>query len=106
MPPLFWLTPRAHQDLDQIWNFIARDSVDAANRVESAILRTCGKVAMNPLLGKRRPEITARRVRFSVVTRYRNYIVVYRPDTKPIQIVAVVHGKRDMRRALEPSDIS
>jgi plasmid stabilization system protein ParE len=106
MPPLFWLSPRAHQDLDQIWSFIARDSVDAANRVESAILRTCGKVAMNPFLGKKRTEITMRPVRFSVVTRYPNYIVVYRPDIKPIQIVAIVHGKRNIHRALENADDS
>jgi plasmid stabilization system protein ParE len=103
MAPLFWLSPRAHQDLDEIWNFIARDSIDAANRVESAILRTCGKAARHPFLGKSRPEITKRPVRFSVVTRYSNYIVVYRPDIKPIQIIAIVHGKRDIKRALEKS---
>jgi plasmid stabilization system protein ParE len=106
MSPLFWLTPRAHQDLDEIWNFIARDSIDAANRVESAILRACGIVATNPLIGRRRPDVTKRPVRFSVVTRYPNYIVVYRPDTKPIQIIAIVHGKRNIQRALEQVDDS
>jgi plasmid stabilization system protein ParE len=38
MPFSFELTPRAASDLDDIWNFIAEDSVDAANRVESTIL--------------------------------------------------------------------
>jgi len=57
-------------------------------------------------MGRRRPEITTRPVRFSVVTRYPNYIVVYRADTKPIQIVAIVHGKRNIQRALEQADDS
>jgi plasmid stabilization system protein ParE len=34
-------------------------------------------------------------------TRYPNYTVVYRPETAPLQIVAVIHGKRNMRRILK-----
>jgi plasmid stabilization system protein ParE len=30
-----------------------------------------------------------------------SYLVVYRSDTNPIQIVRVLHGKRDVRRLLE-----
>jgi plasmid stabilization system protein ParE len=35
------------------------------------------------------------------VTRFPNYIVVYCPDTKPLQIVAVLHGKREIQAILE-----
>jgi plasmid stabilization system protein ParE len=30
-----------------------------------------------------------------------NYTVVYRPETVPLQIVAVLHGKRNIRRILK-----
>ena len=33
--------------------------------------------------------------RVESATRFPNFIVVYRPDTKPLQIVAILHGKRD-----------
>jgi len=37
MPSSYQFTPRAIDDLDDIWSYIAADSVDAANHVESAI---------------------------------------------------------------------
>jgi len=39
MPTPFLLTPRALNDLGDILEYIAEDSVRAANRVESAIFR-------------------------------------------------------------------
>jgi len=51
MATQFQLTNRAIDDLGDIWDFIATDSVDAANRVESAILAACGRLAEHPQLG-------------------------------------------------------
>ena len=59
MPSSFQLTPRALDDLDEIWDYIAEDNVQAANRVESAILSACNSLAMHPMLGSKRSEITA-----------------------------------------------
>ena len=35
------------------------------------------------------------------LSRYPNYTVVYQPDTAPLQIIAVLHGKRSIRRILK-----
>ena len=94
---------RGSSDLDDIWNFIAEDSVDAANRVESTILAACESLAMHPLLGSKRAEITSHPVRFWTVTRFSNFIVVYRPDTRPLQVVTILHGKTNMEAALKQS---
>lgn len=101
MPAAYRFTPRALDDLDDIWTYIAADSVDAANRVESKIFEACESVAGHPMLGSKRAEITLLPVRFWVVTRYPNFIVIYRPETKPLQIIAVLHGKRDIKRLME-----
>ena len=101
MPFSFELTPRALAELDDIWNYIAEDSVDAANRVESAILAACESLARRPMLGSKRVEITTLPVRFWPVTRFPNFIVVYRPETKPLQVLTVIHGKRDPRSLFE-----
>jgi plasmid stabilization system protein ParE len=98
---LYQLTPRALSDLCDIWEYISEDSVDAANRVESAILLACASLARHPLLGSKRSEITSLPLRFWTVTRYPNFIVVYRPDTEPLQVVAVLHGKRNLKAILE-----
>ena len=45
-------------------------------------------------------QFTSLPVRFWTVTAFPNYAIVYRPDTTPLQIVAVVHGKRDVKEIL------
>jgi plasmid stabilization system protein ParE len=101
MHPTFQLTPRAINDLSEIWEYIAEDNADAANRVESAILSACNRLARRPMMGSRRSEITPLPVRFWTVTRFPSFIVVYRPDTRPLQVVAVLHGKRNLKALFE-----
>ncbi len=95
------LTPFAKSDIFDIWSYIAEDSEDAADRVEQAIYEACRFVAEAPLRGHSRPDLTARSLRFWTLTRYPNYTVVYRPDTSPLQVIAVLHGKRNARRLLK-----
>jgi plasmid stabilization system protein ParE len=58
-------------------------------------------LAAAPLRGHSRLDLTSRELRFWTLTRYPNYIVVYRPETTPLQVVAVLHGKRNIPRILE-----
>jgi plasmid stabilization system protein ParE len=94
------LTRLAKADIFEIWSYIAHDNEHAADRVEQAIYDACAFVAEAPMRGHSRPDLTARSLRFWTVTRYPNYAVVYRPDTTPLEIVSVVHGKRNTRRVL------
>ena len=47
------------------------------------------------------PDLTSRNLRFWTLTRYPNYTIVYRPETTPLQIIAVLHGKRNLRQILK-----
>jgi plasmid stabilization system protein ParE len=97
----FLLTPQATEDLDAIWWFIAKDSRDAADRVEMEIVATYRRLAKRPLIGTKRQDITQLPVRFWTVTKFPNYVIVYRAETIPLQVVAVLHGKRDLKEVLE-----
>ena len=94
------LTPLAKADIFHIWSYIAEDSEDAAKRVEQAIYDACAFVAESPLRGHSRPDLTTRSLRFWTLTRYPNFMVVYRHEI-PVQIVAVMHGKRNIQRILK-----
>jgi len=94
------LTPLAKADIFEIWSFVAENNENAADRVERAIYDACAFAAEAPLRGHERPNFTSRRLRFWTLTRYPNYTVVYRPETAPLQVVAVLHGKRNIRRIL------
>lgn len=97
---VYFLTPLAKADIFDIWSYIADDSEDAANRVEHAIYDACAFVADAPMRGHLRSDITTRSLRFWTLTRYPNYTVVYRPEMAPLQVVAVLHGKRNVGRIL------
>jgi hypothetical protein len=47
--------------------------------------------------GHRRPDVTDRKVRFWPVG---SYLVVYRADSTPLQIAAILHGARDVPTVL------
>jgi plasmid stabilization system protein ParE len=95
------LTPFAKADVFEIWAYIANDNEDAADRVERAIYDACEFVAESPLHGHSRKDLTKQALRFWTLTRYPNYTIVYRPETAPVQVVAVLHGKRDVSRILK-----
>jgi plasmid stabilization system protein ParE len=97
----YLLTHLAKADIFDIWAYIARDNEDAADRVEKAIYEACQFVADAPMRGHSRTGFTTRSLRFWTLTRYPNYAIVYRPETSPLQIVAVTHGKRNIRRILK-----
>lgn len=86
--------PEAFTDLDQIWEDIAEDNIDAADRVIADISATLHRLAASPHIGHRRLDLTARPLRFHVV---REYLIAYAPDESPLWIVAVVHGRRNPR---------
>lgn len=98
----FRLTPDAINDLDEIWLFIAKDDPDAANAVEAEIWGACALLAEEPRMGRLRSDLIGLPVRFWTIPRYPNYIVVYKPDEKPVVILRVIHGMRDIKRILDP----
>ena len=102
MPPQFQLTPQALDDLDAIWSYIAEDNPSAADRVEQALFKAFHTLALHPLIGTQRRDVTPLPVRFWTVPAFPSYVVVYRPETRPLQIVTVLHASRDRTRILHP----
>jgi plasmid stabilization system protein ParE len=75
------LHPEAFADLDDIWEFIAEDDPDAADRVITEIFDTLRALAPFPHQGHRRPDLTSRHLRFKLV---RDYLIAYAPDESPL----------------------
>jgi len=90
---LFVVTPAARQDLLEIWNYIAEDSIDSADRVLARLYDSFTRLAQAPGIGHHRVDLADTRHRFWSVY---SYVIGYRSDTKPPQIIAVVHGARQL----------
>src|SRR5690242_17603111 len=92
------LAPEAASDLVQIWRYIKKQSsVAMADRVEAVILDRIAFLAENPGAGHWRRNLTERPVKFFPVY---SYLIVYRPETKPLQIASILHGRRDLEPIL------
>lgn len=89
----FVLTPEARQDLIDIWNYIAEDSIDKADRVIGRVHDAFVRLAQSPGMGHNREDLADSRHRFWTIY---SYVIAYRGDTTPVQIIAVVHGARHL----------
>lgn len=93
----FVLTPAAARDLNDIWDYIANDNIDAAVRVLDALESAMAKLAQSPGIGHWREDLVDRRHRFLLVY---SYLIVYRDEAKPLQIIRVLHAARDVQGIL------
>jgi len=91
--PPFLLTPSARADIRDILADIADDSPKAATRIRSEILAGFQQLGRSPGIGHYQEELMDRRHRFWV---FYSYVVVYRWEVTPVQILAVVHGRREL----------
>jgi plasmid stabilization system protein ParE len=95
--PFYEFAPEALDDLQLIRDFIALDSVEAAERTIDHFFETFEQLAAWPRTGHVRTDLTSKDVRFWPVG---SYLVVYRNHPEGIQIVAVLHGSRDVPSVL------
>jgi toxin ParE1/3/4 len=91
------LSPLARRDLIDIWESIATDDLAAADRVVDAIEEAMNALSAMPAMGHFRDELADRSHRFWPVGRY---LIVYHHEMRPIEIVRVLHGARDVERLL------
>lgn len=92
------ITSHALHDLTQAADFIARDSVDAADRFVRSAFATFDFLADNPGVGVRyRSRSTRLRdIRRWFVQGFPNHLIFYRPTKASLRIAGIIHGSRDL----------
>lgn len=85
------LSPLAAQDLQEIWDYIAQDSEDQADRVILEIRKAVRLVAEMPGIGHRRTDLPDASLRIRTVF---SYLIIYKSDSEPLEVVRIIHGKR------------
>lgn len=91
-------TQRAKGDLQEIYEFIARDSPRAADALVDRIIHASERLAAFPESGHIMPEFPALSYREVIVGGYR---VLYRIEEEVVWIANVVHGRRLIRAAAD-----
>jgi len=88
-----WIqSDRAKADILEIWEYIAKDSLRAADRFVDRLDQAFERLAEFPGLGRMRDELGPSLRSFPIG----NYLIVYRPVKDGIEIARVLSGYRDI----------
>ena len=98
--------PEARVDLDEIWEFIRADNLDAADRVIAEILAAIRELLSFPNQGHQRPDLTLRPIRFTLV---REYLIAYAQTKSHCGLsryctdgAARAYGRNSQRQRINP----
>ena len=89
---IIW-SPPAIGDLQQIGDYIARDSIQYANRVAERMIAAIERVAEFPNIGRVVPERDEPTLREVIVHSYR---LIYRVHGESVDVVRIIHGARQI----------
>lgn len=92
------LSSDAELDLNEIWEYIARDDIEAADRWIDKLFEAFESLGKRSGLGHPRTDLTAHHVLFWPVGAY---LIIYRAQRQPIEIVAVTQGSRNIPSFLQ-----
>lgn len=96
--PRFILSEFVEPELAAIWDYIALDNLDAADRFLEAAHDTFQELSRMPGLGRTRhfPQARLNQLRSFRIRKFENYLVFYSPIQDGIEVFHVLHGARDL----------
>ena len=83
-------THQAEADLEEIWEYIAKDNVSAANEFASRIDAAFRELAAAPRIGAPRDELRNNLRSFPIG----RFLIFYDADDRGIRVIRVLHGAR------------
>jgi plasmid stabilization system protein ParE len=86
------LTPTAQRDLQGIRDYLAGAPLQIRERVIDSLIATFRQAVLFPSSGRPEPELQRVAAVPRSLLRY-PYRVFYYPETSPLEIFAVIHGK-------------
>lgn len=89
---ILWTEP-AIEDLRNLYSYIAKDSEVYASSFVERIILAVEKLTNFPRLGRVVPEADKETVRELLLNNYR---VIYRINGELIEMITVIHGRRDL----------
>lgn len=98
----FALTPSAVCDLDEILEYILEHGgPEPALHVHRRLHDGFRKIGSQPGIGHSRDDLADESLRIWPVF---SYLIIYRPETRPVQVVRVIHGARNVPMVIEESE--
>lgn len=93
--------PQALTDLDDIFDYIAEDSLDRAIAFVRKLYGQLEKLATSPGMGRRRDQLLSGLRSFP----YGNYLIFYIPLDNGVDVVRVLNGARDIEALFQDDEL-
>lgn len=93
------LSPLARTDLVGIFGYIAEHNLSAARNFQISLHKRFALLARHPQMGELRRDLEDISPKLRSISAGR-YVIYFRPISNGIEIVRILHGSRDQRRAL------
>jgi len=91
---------QARDDLFAIWEYVAADSLEAADRLIDRIESDIARLAAMPGMGHQRSDVRDPRLLFWSV---HSFVIAYRHTRRTLYVLRVIHGARDFRQLFRPT---
>jgi plasmid stabilization system protein ParE len=88
------LSEQARNDIRSIWRQVAAESREGADRIVDSLVGSCDFLGTFQVQGEPWPG-RPMGLRYYPVPR-RRYVIVFLPDTDPVDIVAAIDGSRNL----------
>jgi plasmid stabilization system protein ParE len=92
MSRLIW-SPRALNDLQRLYRFLAKQNQDAAQRAVQTIQNSLNILAQNPLIGRPTVDMEPEYREWLISFGHSGYVALYRVDAHDAVLVAIRHQK-------------
>ena len=96
MSRAYRLAPLAQQDAEDLFDYIADDDFQTALRIEQELTDVFRLLASRPHIGHTREDLQL--PSHLRVWPFYSYLIVYRPESKPLEIVRVWHSAQKLPR--------
>jgi toxin ParE1/3/4 len=97
------LAPRARREMVAAARWIARDNPHAARVFRNAVADAAQRIGQYPLIGRARPELLREAFRFLTLSGF-PYLLIYNSERSPAEIIAIIHGARNLPPLLRSLD--
>jgi plasmid stabilization system protein ParE len=98
------LAPTAQEDLVAIRDYYLREaSYRVARHMVVEFVEAFRAIARNPGIGHKREDLAENRP--VLFWGMKDYLIIYRAGTKPVEIMTIARGSRDVARIIEQRDL-
>ena len=96
---LYRFSPHALDDLDALlYSLAERSGWDHSMDMEEKIYAALERIGRSPGIGHLREDLIPHEVYFDYA---KPYLILYRRDTRPVYILAILHGARDIATIMQ-----